>query len=78
MYPTDEGDRLCMNRSIQAEGAFVHTKEDMSFRRYLCRGKKNVLAKSILVAMAHHINKLYSKIQKGRTGTYLFELKKDA
>ena len=74
---TDEGRQLRMNRSIQAEGSFANIKGDMNFRRYLCKGKKNVFAESILLAMAHNINKLHSKIQKGTTGTYLFELKKE-
>lgn len=64
-----------MNRSIQAEGSFANIKGDMNFRCYLCKGKKNVLAESMLLAMAHNINKLHHKIQKGTTGTYLFELK---
>ncbi len=75
---TDEGCQLRMNRSIQAEGSFANIKGDMSFRRYLCRGKKNVLGESILIAMAHNINKLDHKIQNGSTGTYLFDLKKEA
>lgn len=73
---TDEGCKLRMNRSIQAEGSFAYIKADMSFRRYLCKGQKNVFAESILLAMAHNINKLDSKIQSGSTGKYLFELKK--
>ena len=56
---------LRMNRSIQAEGFFANIKADMSFRRYLCKGKKNVLAESMLLAMAHNINKLNNKIQNG-------------
>lgn len=75
---TDEGCKLRMNRSIQAEGSFANIKADMSFRRYLCRGKKNVLAESILLAMAHNVNKLDHKIQNESTGKYLFELKKEA
>lgn len=67
-----------MNRSIQSEESFANIKGDMSFRRYLCQGKKNVLTESILLAMVHNINRLDSKIQIGRTGTYLFKLKKDA
>lgn len=62
--------------SIQAEGSFAQIKQDMNFRRFMCRGQKNVLAESILLAMAHNINKLHSKIQAGRTGKHLFELKK--
>ena len=75
---TDKGCQLRMNRSIQAEGSFASIKEDMSFRRYLCKGNKNVLAESILVAMAHNMNKLDRKIQSGTTGKYLFDLKKEA
>ena len=72
---SEQGCLLRMNRSIQAEGSFAQIKENMGFRRYLCRGKKNVLAESILVAMAYNMNKLHNKIQTGRTGTHQFELK---
>ena len=75
---TDEGCLLRMNRSIQAEGSFAQVKHDMNFRRFMCRGKKNVLAESILLAVAHNINKLHNKIQSNRTGKHLFELKKAA
>jgi transposase len=75
---SEEGCLLRMNRSIQAEGSFAQIKHDMSFRRFMCRGKKSVLAESILLAMAHNINKLHNKIQTGRTGKHLFELKKAA
>lgn len=69
---TDEGIVLRMNRSIQAEGSFGDLKQDMQFRRYVSKGTSNVLAESILLAMARNINKLHNKIQKGRTGTHLF------
>lgn len=75
---TEEGCLLRVNRSIQAEGSFAQIKQDMNFRRFMCRGQKNVLAESILLSMAHNINKLHSKIQSNRTGKYLFELKKTA
>ena len=39
-----EGCELRMNRSIQAEGSFAELKQDMGFRRFLCRGTENVLA----------------------------------
>ena len=29
----------------------------------MCRGNKNVLAESILLALAHNINKLHNRIQ---------------
>ena len=67
-----------MHRSIQAEGSFGELKEDMGFRRFLCKGKPNVLAESILLAMAHNVNKLHNKIQAGRTGSHLFQLKEVA
>lgn len=75
---SDEGCQLRMNRSIQAEGSFAGIKSDLGIRRFLCRGKRNVLAESIIAAMAHNMNKLHHKIQAGRTGTHLYELKKSA
>ena len=72
---TDEGILLRMNRSIQAEGSFAQVKHDMNFKRFMCRGQKNVLAESILLAIAHTVNKLYNKIQYNRTSKHLFELK---
>ena len=72
---TEYGTMLRMNRSIQAEGSFADVKEDMNFRRYLYRGKTNALAESILLAMGRNLNKLHCKIQSGRTGHHLFELK---
>lgn len=73
-----EGCLLRVNRSIQAEGSFAQIKEDMNFRRFMCRGQKNVLAESILLALAHNINKLHNKIQADRIGQHLFNLKKVA
>ena len=72
---TKYGTQLRMNRSIQAEGSFAVVKEDMNFRRYLYWGKENVLAQSVLLAIAYNINKLHYKIQGNRTGRYLTELK---
>lgn len=75
---TEEGCQLRMNRSIQAEDSFGELKQDMQFRKYLSRETQNVTAESILLAMAHNINKLHNKIQTGRTGQHLFAMKKSA
>ena len=72
---SDDGIIFRINRSIQVEGSFGELKQDMQFRRYLSKGTANVLAESILLAMAKNINKLHNKIQKGRTGTHFFPLK---
>ena len=72
---SEEGILFRINRSIQVEGSFGELKQDMQFRRYLSRGTKNVLAESILLAMAKNINKLHNKIQKDKTGTHLLPLK---
>ena len=72
---SEEGILLRVNRSIQVEGSFGELKQDMQFRRYLSRGTANVLAESVLLAMARNVNKLHNKIQHGRTGTHLFQLK---
>ena len=72
---SEYGTQLRMNRSIQAEVSFAVIKEDMVFRQYLYRGNENVLAQSVLVAVAHNISKLHFKIQGGRTGDYLIAIK---
>lgn len=72
---SEEGVLLRVNRSIQVEGSFGELKQDMQFRRYLSRGTANVLAESILLAMARNLNKLHNKIQYGRTGMHLFPVK---
>ena len=75
---SDYGIQLRMNRSIQAEGSFAVIKEDMGFRQYRYRGKKNVLAQSILTAIAHNINLLHFKIQGNRIGKHLIPVPETA
>lgn len=75
---SEEGRELRMNRSIQAEGFFGDLKQDTGFRRFLCRGNENVRAEITLLAMAHNMKKLHRKIQRNRTGTHLFPIKKSA
>lgn len=70
-----EGIELRMNRSIQAEGAFAQIKQNMEFRRFLCKGKSNILAECILIAMAHNVNKFHNKIKNGKCRTYLYSTK---
>lgn len=41
-------------------------KKDMRFHRYLSLGTSNVLAESVLLAMAKNVNKLHTKIQAGK------------
>lgn len=72
---SEDGILLRVNRSIQVEGSFGILKEDRGFRRFLCRGKENVYAECILLALSHNIQKLHRKIQNDRTGTHLFQLK---
>lgn len=72
---SDEGTELRMNRSIQSEGAFAEVKQDMGFRRFLCRGKQNILAECILLTIAHNVNKLHNKIQNERCGSFVYPLK---
>lgn len=72
---SEEGIQLRINRSIQAEGSFSETKDGMGFRRYLSSGIRNVTMESVVIALAHNINKLHAKIQTGRTGKHLYEVK---
>ncbi len=71
---SQEGCELRMNRSIQAEGSFGELKQNSGFRRFLCRGRQNVEAESILLALAHNMNKLHHKIQAERPGNHLFSI----
>lgn len=72
------GKTLRMNRSIQSEGAFADIKADLSFRRFLSRGKESALASSILIAMAHNVLMLHHKLSSGSLGLKLYSLKKAA
>ena len=65
------GKFLRVNRSIQAEGVFAMTKEDMHFRRFLLRGNVKVDAEWTVISMAYDILKLYYKYRSGRLGTHL-------
>ena len=71
---SEEGIRLRVNRSIQAEGAFALWKEDGSFRQFLCRGQANVYAESVLMAIAQNIDNLHRRIQNGKLGTHLYDV----
>ena len=62
---------LRINRSIQVEGAFGVLKQDMGFRRFVLRGNLKVHTEFLLLCMGYNLNKLHSKIQNDRCGTYL-------
>ena len=68
---TDEGKLIRVNRSIQAEGVFAMTKEDMGFRRFLLRSAVKVKVEWTLLSLAYNILKLHHKIQKQRLGAGL-------
>ena len=68
---SEEGVLLRINRSIQVEGAFGVLKQDMGVRRFLMRGGVKVYTELLLLCMAYNVNKLHSKIQNLRCGTYL-------
>lgn len=64
---------LRMNRSIQVEGVFGVLKEDCGFRRFLLRGKSNVITEALLMAFAYNVNKLHAKTIQNRLGIMLHE-----
>ena len=68
---TYEGKLIRVNRSIQAEGVFAMTKEDMGFRRVLLRSAVKVEVEWTLLSLAYNILKLHHKIQKQRSGALL-------
>ena len=72
---SEKGILYRMNRSIQAEGAFGVLKNDYEFQRFLLRGKTRVKLEILLLCLGYNLNKLHAKIQNGRTGSHLFEVK---
>ena len=72
---TEEGILLRINRSIQAEGVFSMIKQDMNFRRFMMRGKRNVTVEWSLLSIAYNLLKLHHKAQTGRLGTHLIKPK---
>ena len=68
---TDEGKLIRVNRSIQAEGVFAMTKEDMGFRRFMLRSTVKVEVEWMLLSLAYNLLKLHHKTQKRRLGTGL-------
>jgi transposase len=75
---SETGTKLRMNRSIQVEGAFGVIKQDMSFRRFLTRGKRKTETQFFLLAFAFNILKLKFRQENARFGKDLFELKQAA
>jgi len=69
---------LRLNRTIQSEGTFANVKADLSFRRFLSKGKANVLVESMLLAMAHNFLKLHHKMQAGTHYRHLINVDKIA
>ena len=77
LIDSEEGKKLRMNRSIQAEGCFADIKGDCGFTRFLCRGSVNVQAEYILFAMSHNLGWLHSRIQNDKLNLHLYELKQE-
>ncbi len=72
---SEKGALLRVNRSIQVEGAFGVLKNDYDFNRFLTRGKSSVKNEFILLCFGYNVNKLHAKIQNGRMGKPLHDLK---
>lgn len=65
---TEEGKLIRVNRSIQAEGVFAMTKEDMGFHRFMLRSSVKVETEWTLLSLAYNLLKLHHKTQKQRLG----------
>ena len=71
---TDLGRQLRLNRSIQSEGKFGVFKQDWGIRRFLRRGKENVLTEMLLYAFALNVSKLAAKIRNRKQDVILHKL----
>jgi len=58
------GALLCMNRSIQSEGAFGVLKWDRSYKRLFRRGLKGVILELTLICIGFNLSKYHSKLQR--------------
>lgn len=74
---TDEGIRLRLCRSIQAEGTFALLKTDFAFRRFLTTGKANIRTELFFLALGFNLKKRWMKQENGRLKTH-FSLSKSA
>ena len=74
---SEEGILLRVNRSIQAEGVFGITKQDMGFTRFRTRGIQMVSTEYLLLAFGFNVNKLHNRIQGDRFGHPLLIPKKE-
>jgi transposase len=72
---SEEGIKMRINRSIQSEGAFGWIKANYGFKRFLMRGQPKVSVEVQLLAFALNVKKLHNKIQNGRTGKTIHEVK---
>ena len=70
---SEYGILLRVNRSIQSEGAFGVLKEDWGLRRFLRRGRGNVMTELLIYAFAYNACKLHAKSARGRLRTQLFQ-----
>lgn len=70
----DLGKQLRLNRSIQSEGKFGVLKQDGGIRRFLRRGKENVLTEMLLYAFALNVSKLAVKNQNQNRDVILHKL----
>jgi transposase len=71
---TETGTALRLNRSIQVEGAFGVLKQDYGFRRYLRRGRNNVLKETLMYAFGYNINKFHNKKKRDFDGVIFHQL----
>lgn len=58
------GALLCMNRSIQSEGAFGIIKWDRSYKRLFRRGEKAVILEFTLISCGFNLYKYHNKKQR--------------
>ena len=54
-------DLLCMNRSIQSEGAFGVIKWDRSYKRLFRRGQEAVILELTLISCGFNLYKYHNK-----------------
>ena len=70
---TEEGKLLCVNRSIQSEGAFGQLKHNRSFVRFLTGGNVKVACELFLLAISQDIRNAIFKRNNGSLEKHILQ-----
>jgi len=69
LITSDKGTEICVNRGIQAEGAFAQIKANWSFRRFLHSGMSGIHTEWLLMCLAINAVRLGNRLARDEVGS---------